>query len=120
MCYFPSPDGHSQKDNCNTLLNKVFIIWKTGHFISPSTFLLQIPPLHHTLSHKNGPLALKYNKAIVYSVYRDILSMVTLKSDHPTWKPTMFTGGMGWETYVPGRSVPVSQASGKTRVYGSI
>lgn len=31
----PSPDGHSEKDNCNTLS---FTIWKTGHYILCSVY----------------------------------------------------------------------------------
>lgn len=45
--------------------------------------------------------------------------MVFPKPGHPTYKPTMFTGGMGQTTYLVLRSIQMSHASGKTRLYGS-
>lgn len=74
--------------------NKTFIICKTGHCILSSKFLLQLPPFTPYASPQKWIL-----KATMYSVYSDVSSMVVLKPDHPTCKPTMFPRGMGRVTY---------------------
>lgn len=96
----------------------MFIIWKTGYFILPSKFLLQIPPFT-PFPTKMGVLTLKYNTVNMCSVSLGNSRMLILKLVHSACEPTMTTGRMGQETYLVGRSIQVSSASRKTKLQGS-